>query len=597
MPRSKRKSATGRNNIGKRWCPSVEVNSNSDFSLNTSVRCLKLEEASSSSTRSQQVYNDGAKSPTYIIIDTVALEDLFKNNLCIACKNGGLRVVYERPHGFCHSLKVVCDFCDEAITEVKTSKNITNENGTMQAFDINLRATKAFLSVGRGYTALEKFCMLMNIHLMSSRTFNLYKKILHSSLSRATNKQFEQIRNDIKKAYNEEVNGITNIAVTFDGTWLTRGHTSQIGIGCVIDMLTGYVVDFQVMSKYCKECELAKNKLNKSSKEFEIWYEEHKDSCSINHSGSSGSMEVQAASKLWSRSEKIGFRYTSVLSDGDSKAFQYITEARIYGDVKIKKEECVNHVSKRLGTALRNCVKEWRSRGVTLGGKSHGSLKDETIKKLTRYYQNAILKNKGDASKMKTAIFATLFHSISTDKKPQHSKCPPGPESWCFYQAAVASGKKPGLHKELVRTPVKEAHLAKILPIYQRLASDELLERCIRCMTQNSNESLHNVIWSKCSKISSASTKRVYIAVCEAVSEFNVGTLKTLELLQNESNMKLNISSRNLAMYKDYRRVYFRKRRKLTLYNLVQKKIKLARKRREMLIRKKEGITYKAGHF
>ncbi|GFV15643.1 uncharacterized protein TNCV_2123601 [Trichonephila clavipes] len=40
---------------------------------------------------------------------------------------------------------------------------------------------------------------------------------------------------------------ITDLSVSFDGTWLTRGHTSLIGVGCVIDMLTGYVVDFEVM--------------------------------------------------------------------------------------------------------------------------------------------------------------------------------------------------------------------------------------------------------------------------------------------------------------------------------------------------------------
>ncbi|GBN10289.1 hypothetical protein AVEN_54458-1 [Araneus ventricosus] len=216
--------------------------------------------------------------------------------------------------------------------------------------------------------------------------------MLHSSLTKASEKQFHQIRSEVKKAYNEEKDGITNIAVTFDGTWLTRGHTSQTGIGCVIDMLTGY---------------------------------------------------------------------TSVLSDGDSKAFQHLTETKVYGDIEIKKEECVNHVSKLLGTALQNCVKEWRSRGVTLGGKSHGSLKEKTIQKLTQYYQNAILKNKGNADKIKTAIYATLYHSISTDKKPQHFKCPSGQESRCFYQAAIASGITPGSHKELVKTPVNEAHLAK----------------------------------------------------------------------------------------------------------------------------------------
>ncbi|GBM79363.1 hypothetical protein AVEN_32972-1 [Araneus ventricosus] len=102
-------------------------------------------------------------------------------------------------------------------------------------------------------------------------------------------------------------------------------------------MLIGYVNDYQVMSKHCKDCELAKGELNKISAEYEIWYEGHKNSCNVNHCRSSGSMEVQAAFKLWSRSEKIGFRYTSVLSDGDSKAFQHLTETNVYDNIEIKK--------------------------------------------------------------------------------------------------------------------------------------------------------------------------------------------------------------------------------------------------------------------
>ncbi|GBM80049.1 hypothetical protein AVEN_45035-1 [Araneus ventricosus] len=187
-------------------------------------------------------------------------------------------------------------------------------------------------------------------------------------------------------------------------------------------------------------------------------------------------MEMAAAYKLWSRSKKMGFRYTTILSDGDSKVFKYLSDKNIYGaDTEIKKEECVNHVSKRFGTALRKVVQEWRTKGVTLGGKSHGSLKEETIKKLTRYYQNAIRRNKGNVNSMKTAIYATLLHNISTDQKPQHHKCPTGKDSWCFHQAAMANGKTPGSHKSHLKTPVNEKFLPKIMPIYQRLASHELL--------------------------------------------------------------------------------------------------------------------------
>ncbi|GBM55175.1 hypothetical protein AVEN_47543-1 [Araneus ventricosus] len=68
-------------------------------------------------------------------------------------------------------------------------------------------------------------------------------------------------------------------------------------------------------------------------------------------------------------------------------------------------------MTKRLGTALRQTVKDWRVKVVTLGGKKHGSLKEETIKKLTRYCAKAIPKNKGDIETLKTEIYATLFHS------------------------------------------------------------------------------------------------------------------------------------------------------------------------------------------
>ncbi|GFT84389.1 uncharacterized protein TNCV_1610211 [Trichonephila clavipes] len=171
-------------------------------------------------------------------------------------------------------------------------------------------------------------------------------------------------------------------------------------------------------------------------------------------------------------------------------------------------------VSKRLGTTLRQTGKDWRVKGVTLGGKKRGSLKEETIKKLTRYYTNAIRKNKGHVEAMKTAIYATLFHCKSIDQKPQHKKCPSGKDSWCFYQSSLARGKKPGFNRNWVKTPINEEYLPKILPIYQRLASSELLSRCVRDLIQNSNESLHS-IWNRCSKENSASMSRVLICRVE----------------------------------------------------------------------------------
>ncbi|GFW13471.1 uncharacterized protein TNCV_1209371 [Trichonephila clavipes] len=218
------------------------------------------------------------------------------------------------------------------------------------------------------------------------------------------------------------------------------------------------------MSKVCRHSSVAKNKLGESSAEFSVWYEEHKSECDTNHLGSSASMEMEAVF----RSTSLGFRYITVLSDGDCKMFSYLCQKKVYGpDIVIKREECINHVSKRLETTLRSTVKDCRAQGISLGGKSHGSLKEATITKLTTYYQKAILRNKGDVNAMKTAIYTTLLHSISTDAKPQHSKCPAEENSWCFYQSAIANGEKPGNHKLNVGTPINERFLPKILPFYQ----------------------------------------------------------------------------------------------------------------------------------
>ncbi|GFY33956.1 uncharacterized protein TNCV_4596641 [Trichonephila clavipes] len=154
----------------------------------------------------------------------------------------------------------------------------------------------------------------------------------------------------------------------------------------------------------------------------------------------------------------------------------------------------------------------------------------------------------------------------------------------CFFQAALARGEVPGPHVKHVKTPLKETHLAKSMPLYQRLASNELLQRCIRCVTQIANESLHSIIWGKCSKETSATLRRVTIAVCDAVCEFNFGTKKSLENFQKENGLASNKQSKMLAVWRDYRRVYQRKRKRLAVYAISRKKITLAKKAAKRLI-------------
>ncbi|GFT43974.1 hypothetical protein TNCV_2488521 [Trichonephila clavipes] len=55
----------------------------------------------------------------------------------------------------------------------------------------------------------------------------------------------------------------------------------------VVDTLTGYVIDYEIMSKYCPTCISAKNELGETTAEYDVWYSGHKNSCQINHVGTS----------------------------------------------------------------------------------------------------------------------------------------------------------------------------------------------------------------------------------------------------------------------------------------------------------------------
>ena len=98
---------------------------------------------------------------------------------------------------------------------------------------------------------------------------------------RATNKQLDTILNIIEKDTLEEMKSaglrlrkvlqkddqnvtdesVLDIAASFDGTCAKRGHTSLFGIVFVISVDTGEVLNYHVLSKFCKKKNQKKPKL------------------------------------------------------------------------------------------------------------------------------------------------------------------------------------------------------------------------------------------------------------------------------------------------------------------------------------------------
>ncbi|XP_018367448.1 PREDICTED: uncharacterized protein LOC108763974 [Trachymyrmex cornetzi] len=128
-----------------------------------------------------------------------------------------------------------------------------------------------------------------------------------------------------------------------------------------------------------------------------------------------GKIEVDAVTEMFLRSNELhGVKYEYYIGDGDTKTFKSIQNLAPYGDLVVKKKECVGHVQKRMGSRLR-AVKE-NTKG--LDGKGAGKLTDKIISDLTIYYGLAIRRNPDSAEDMKNAIWAVFYHNISTNDKP-----------------------------------------------------------------------------------------------------------------------------------------------------------------------------------
>lgn len=179
------------------------------------------------------------------------------------------------------------------------------------------------------------------------------------------------------------------------------------------------------------------------------------------------------------------------MSDGDSATFSALVQENVYGLVPISKEECLNHVQKRMGTALRNLVQK---SDKALGGK--GRLTKALINKLTDYYGWALWNNSNNVAAMQRVVMASYHHVTSTDKDPHHDLCPEGADSWCCHYVSKSDGVPPAKHRYNLPGYAAEA----LLPVYERLSQASLLQCCLGAKIQNASESFHSVLWSRCPK-------------------------------------------------------------------------------------------------
>lgn len=232
---------------------------------------------------------------------------------------------------------------------------------------------------------------------------------------------------------------------------------------------------------------------------------------------------------------QYNIRYKYYLGDGDSYAFPNVLSNQPYGpEFLIEKLECVGHVQKRMGSRLEKFKikmgKEKLSDGKTVGRRER--LTGTAIKEIQLYYGLAIRRNTRNThnlNAMREAVWAEYHHLISTNYVPLHGLCPTGPETRCKFKKAEAEGELYDHSKHfLIPTPIIE----EIRPIFQDLSHTDLLRRCLHGGTQNANESLNSIIWSRVPKSTFVMKQSFEFGVNEAVACYNIGNIAKCQILK-----------------------------------------------------------------
>ena len=77
---------------------------------------------------------------------------------------------------------------------------------------------------------------------------------------------------------------------------------------------------------------------------------------------------------------------------------------------------------------------------------------------------------------------------------------------------------------------------------FDNLSSDKILSACKRGLTQNQNESINGILWSKCPKRLFCGKARLTISVCETITYYNEGALSR-KIFMSELNLNSSVNT------------------------------------------------------
>ncbi|KAH9364471.1 hypothetical protein HPB48_021867 [Haemaphysalis longicornis] len=393
---------------------------------------LKALSSTPATERKSNLFTSADDTPTgppdessFVIASSACVNVLLSAVKCSVCGDSVTFRTGERAYSLSVKMVITCAICGDVAS--KWSSPRVNSDKKVNPFIVNVLAARAMQATGNRQTALNDVFATMNISHrgLHTKTWQGYvKEKLAPAATRAADNVMAESAHSVRKLYDDlQLDNPGNICVTYDGSWMTRGHSSHIGVGVVIELFTGLVLDFVVLSNFCAGCECGPKVGDPA---YQAWKDNHV-------------CQKEAGLILFERSlQRHKLRYTTVLSDGDSRTYLALN-------------------------------------------------------------------------------------------------------------AAKAKGEPTPKHRYNLPPHVYEA----LLPVYERLSDEKLLQRCLQGKTQNSNESLHSMIWALAPNEKHASLFTVQAAVAEAVLKFNAGNERASASILKQLDLNPGLASTKRMAEKD----------------------------------------------
>ena len=532
------------------------------------------------------------------LINIEVLSQVFSNFRCSVRFCKGRPQIYEstKKKGSQSFFVVFCSGCQQIVTKFSSSLLLdapldhcyAPQLSMGKRPEVNIRALLGIHTTSLTWAGFKKFCAVMDMQIPSPTINKVELEKLEGIVLREVDDSMRKASKSIAEREDAVPSvrpGCVEIAVSFDGSWKQRGHYSNVGFAAVIERKSRKVVDYELLNRICEPCSKWTMEMIESKREeYLAWWEVHKPKCRANFSGTSRAMESEAAVRIWKRSEDRGLVYSTFIGDGDGSGYSSVIKSGVYnGEVKVRKEECVGHLQKRLKSHLMKAKKSTKNHTFV-----NHQLEEHKADRVAHLFAVVVGQHVGKTAKEMSGSLWRMFDHISEN----HETCPPGENSYCFFQKRLAKHiQDPSILAPKQRKCYFNGQdIEKIKEEFRTFASEEVCEHLRLGATQNINESLHSVIWANCLKTKYKSPRCNAISIALSIICFNEGHA-ALAVVLKSLGMKMSPNSLKYLMRLDSTVVKNRERGNSPKHKATRRQRKIESKNREIKRRKEDKLA------